>query len=117
VAAVGTISGVGMVRAGSNYHLADGPYWTVDRHLSVQVGNRYCVSDLWIHSRRIVPAAWLYNPLLFSVLAVSFIAIVVRLFFARSVRVHLTHTERAIAWVLAIALFCINWAYVVLCVG
>lgn len=68
-----------------------------------------------LHGR--IGQAWLYNPLLFSVLAVSFIAIVVRLFFARSVRVHLTHTERAIAWVLAIVLFCINWAYVVLCVG
>lgn len=54
---MGTISGVGMVSAGSDDHLADGLYWTVDPHLSVQVGNRYCVSDLWIHSWRIVPAA------------------------------------------------------------
>ena len=64
-----------------------------------------------------VGQAWLYNPLLFSVLAVSFIAIVVRLLFARSVRVYLTNTERAITWILAIVLFCINWAYVILCVG
>jgi len=64
-----------------------------------------------------VSHAWLCNPLLFSVLAVLFIAIAVRLLFARSVRVYLTHTERAIAWVLAVVLFCINWAYVVLCVG
>jgi len=64
-----------------------------------------------------VGRAWLYNPLLFSVLAVLFTAIVVHLVFARSVRVYLTHTERAIAWVLASVLFCINWAYVILCVG
>jgi hypothetical protein len=68
-----------------------------------------------LHGR--IGQAWLYNPLLFSVLAVLFTAIVVRLVFARAVRVYLTHTERAIAWVLAIALFCINWAYVILCVG
>ena len=59
---MGTISGVGMVSAGSDDHLADGPYWTADPELSVQVGNRYCVSDLWIHSRRSVLTAWPDRP-------------------------------------------------------
>lgn len=68
-----------------------------------------------LHGR--VGQAWLYNPLLFSVLGVLLIAIVLRLVFARSVRVYLTHTERAIAWVLAVVLSCINWAYVIWCVG
>jgi len=68
-----------------------------------------------LHGR--IGQAWLYNPLLFSVLGVLFIAIVVRLLFARSARVYLTHTERAIAWALAVVLFCINWAYVIWCIG
>lgn len=68
-----------------------------------------------LHGR--VDQAWLYNPLLFSVLGVLLITIVLRLLFAQGVRVCLTRAERAVAWALAIALFCINWAYIVLCVG
>jgi hypothetical protein len=61
--------------------------------------------------------AWLYNPLLFSALAVFFAVTVLQVVFARSIRVHLTRTERVIAWVLCIALFLANWAYVALRVG
>jgi hypothetical protein len=64
-----------------------------------------------------VVRAWLYNPLLFSVLGLFFAATVVRVIFVRSVRISLTGTERLIAWVLAFALFLANWAYVILYVG
>ena len=64
-----------------------------------------------------VVQAWLYNPLLFSVLGLFFSATAVRVILARSVRIYLTGTERRIAWILAFALLFVNWAYVIFCVG
>jgi len=61
--------------------------------------------------------AWLYNPFLYSVLALFFAATSVRLLFAQTVRIHLTPMERAATWVLAIMLFCANWVYVIFYVG
>jgi hypothetical protein len=61
--------------------------------------------------------AWLYNPLLFSALALLFAACLGRVLFARNVKTTLTRTERHAAWVLGIALFICNWAYVILHVG
>lgn len=61
--------------------------------------------------------AWLYNPLLYSVFALFFIATAMRVFFARSVRIRLTRTERAIAWLLAAVLFAANWVYVIFYIG
>jgi hypothetical protein len=68
-----------------------------------------------LHGR--IGQAWLYNPLLFSVLGLFFGTTAVRIFFARRVRIHLTPTERRIAWLLAIALLAVNWAYIILYVG
>ena len=64
-----------------------------------------------------ITQAWLYNPLLFSVLTLFFTAAVVRILLGRSLRVYLTGTERQIAWILSFALLFINWAYVILYVG
>jgi len=64
-----------------------------------------------------VGQAWLYNPLLYSVLALFFAATAARVIFARSVRIRLAGTERSIAWFAGVALFFANWAYVILCVG
>ena len=61
--------------------------------------------------------AWLYNPLLYSVLALLFAATAVRIISARSLRINLTATERSAAWILAEALFFINWVYVIFYVG
>ena len=61
--------------------------------------------------------AWLYNPLLYSVLALFFAAVGVRVILGRAVRVSLSLTERRAAWILAMALFFANWAYVILYVG
>ena len=61
--------------------------------------------------------AWLCNPLLCSVLGLFVGAAAVRLLLGQTVRVRLTRGERAIAWVLAVALFSLNWAYVIFCVG
>lgn len=61
--------------------------------------------------------AWLYNPLLYSALALFCAVVGVRVIFARVMRVSLTPTERRAAWVLALVLFAANWAYVILCVG
>ncbi|MGB2808563.1 MAG: DUF2752 domain-containing protein [Sedimentisphaerales bacterium] len=57
--------------------------------------------------------AWLYNPLLFSVLALFIAVTGIRILFARGLRIRLTGTERAIAWLLAAILFAANWAYVI----
>ena len=61
--------------------------------------------------------AWLYNPLLYSVLALFVIIVAVRVVLARAVRITLTRAERRAAWILAMALFFANWAYVILYVG
>jgi len=61
--------------------------------------------------------AWLYNPLVFSALAVFFVTAGVRVVFARRLRIQLTQTERAIAWILAITILFANWVYVILYVG
>ena len=61
--------------------------------------------------------AWLYNPLLYSLMVVFFSATAIRVIFARSVRINLTSTERIVAWILAVALFFFNWAYVIVYVG
>ncbi|MHC4559308.1 MAG: DUF2752 domain-containing protein [Planctomycetota bacterium] len=64
-----------------------------------------------------VGQAWLYNPLLYSVFVIFFAATAVRVISARSVRISLTSTERSFAWILAVALFFANWAYVIFYVG
>ncbi len=64
-----------------------------------------------------VVRAWLYNPLLFSVLGLFFAATAVRVIFARSLRISLTGTERLIAWILVFALFLANWIYIIFYVG
>jgi len=61
--------------------------------------------------------AWLYNPLLCSIIALFFTATAARVIFARSVRIRLTPSERVLAWFLAIVLLFANWAYVILYVG
>jgi hypothetical protein len=61
--------------------------------------------------------AWLYNPLLYSVLACFFAATVVRITLARSVRISMTRRERLAAWILGVVLFSVNWVYVIFCVG
>ena len=64
-----------------------------------------------------VPAAWTFNPLLFTVLAVAAALLVVRVAFGRAVRVHLTRAEQRLAWIVGIALVLLNWAYVIVWVG
>ena len=61
--------------------------------------------------------AWLFNPLLYTILAVFFAATAIRIFFARSMRISLTKPERLFAWILAVVLFFANWAYVIFYVG
>jgi len=61
--------------------------------------------------------AWLYNPLLYSVLALFSAAIVVRIIWGRRVSISLTGTERKAAWIVAGALFFANWAYIIFYVG
>jgi len=61
--------------------------------------------------------AWLYNPLLFSVLTLFITVTTIRILFARSIAIRLTRTERVIAWLLAAVVFAANWAYVILYIG
>ena len=64
-----------------------------------------------------VAQAWLYNPLLFSVLSLFSAAIAVRIIWGRSLRINLTGIERSTACILAGALFFANWAYIIFFVG
>jgi hypothetical protein len=61
--------------------------------------------------------AWLYNPLLFSALALFFTDAASRLLFGRTVRIHLTQAERRVAWSAAWVLLALNWIYVIFCIG
>ena len=62
-------------------------------------------------------AAWLRNPLLFTVLGVWAVSILLRVVFARAVRVELTAPGRRIAWLTLIALFLANWAHLIRFMG
>ncbi len=61
--------------------------------------------------------AWLYNPLLFSFLAVLGAGVFVRLAFGRGLEVRLTRRERALGWTTAFVAFTVNWFYVIRYVG
>jgi hypothetical protein len=61
--------------------------------------------------------AWLYNPLLCSLLLLLFLKTSVRLTLGKGVQITLTPTERNLAWFLAAILFAANWLYVIFCVG
>jgi hypothetical protein len=61
-----------------------------------------------------VARAWLYNPLVYSALALFFAAIAVRIISARRLHISLTSKERSAAWILAGAFFLANWIYVIL---
>lgn len=64
-----------------------------------------------------IARTWLYNPLLFTLLALFSAVIGVRVICARSIRINLTSKERSAAWALAGMLFFANWAYVIFFVG
>lgn len=64
-----------------------------------------------------ITQTWLYNPLLYSVIALFSAAIAVRVIWARRLRISLTSTERSAAWIMAGTLFFANWAYVIFYVG
>jgi len=58
--------------------------------------------------------AWLFNPLLFSILGLLLAVVAARLVFGRSLQVRMTRNERIAAWILAAVAACLNWAYVIL---
>ena len=64
-----------------------------------------------------VAQAWLYNPLVYSALALFFAASAVRIISARRLHISLTSRERSAVWVLAGVLFFANWLYVIFFVG
>jgi len=64
-----------------------------------------------------VAQAWLYNPLLYSLLAVFSVVIAVQVIWARGLCISLTSTERSTVWIVAGVLFFANWAYVIFFVG
>jgi hypothetical protein len=57
--------------------------------------------------------AWLYNPLLLSLLIIFCIVTAIRVFFARGIQINLTRIERLFAWILAVILFAGNWMYII----
>jgi len=64
-----------------------------------------------------IAQAWLYNPLLYTVLALFSAVIAVRIIWGRRVSISLTSKERKAAWLVAGMLFFANWAYVIFYVG
>jgi hypothetical protein len=64
-----------------------------------------------------VLGAWLFNPLLFSVLIVAAALLLVRLLTGRKLRLNLTKAEARTAWIIALAAVLVNWAYLIRYVG
>jgi hypothetical protein len=64
-----------------------------------------------------VLSAWRLNPLVFTVLAVVWLLLVVRVAFARAVRIEWTRAAKIAAWVVGVAAVLLNWAYVIAFVG
>ena len=62
-------------------------------------------------------SAWLRNPFVFSLIGLFVLTTIIRLFFARGVRIQLTGPERRMAWALVSAAFLANWTYVIFYVG
>jgi hypothetical protein len=60
---------------------------------------------------------WLFNPLLFTVLALFGASVVLRVVGRRAVRLNLSRTQRKVAWAVAIGLVLLNWLYVIVYVG
>jgi hypothetical protein len=68
-----------------------------------------------LHGRLL--AAWLCNPLVFSVGLLFLVVVIMRIFTGRVIRVTLSLRERRIAWILAAVLVIANWIYVIIRVG
>lgn len=58
-------------------------------------------------------AAWLYNPLVFTMLGYGIVLAVLRLGFARRVRWNLSPRQRRWAWAILIAAILADWVYLV----
>jgi hypothetical protein len=61
--------------------------------------------------------AWLYNPLLYSVLTIAAVWLAIRAMTGCTARVRLSRCERTVAWVAGAAMFLANWIYVITCIG
>jgi len=61
--------------------------------------------------------AWLYNPLVYTLLIACCVLLLLRLALGRRPRVYLTRTQRRLAWSAAAAVVLANWVYVILYVG
>jgi hypothetical protein len=61
--------------------------------------------------------AWLYNPLLFSLLGITGGVLLVSLLTGKTLRITLTRRERLAGWAVLAVLFVANWFYVIRYVG
>jgi hypothetical protein len=62
-------------------------------------------------------AGWLYNPLMFTLLAVFAADALGRLVLARKLELTLTRRQRRVAWIVFLATVLVNWAYLIRYVG
>lgn len=61
--------------------------------------------------------AWLYNPLLFSILSVAGVVVLLSLLSGKTLRIALTSRERLAGWGVLSVVFAANWWYVIRYVG
>ena len=59
--------------------------------------------------------AFLYNPLIFLAGFIFFIIAIIKVLFAKSLKINLTKKEKKIIWVILTILFIVNWVYVIVC--
>ena len=60
---------------------------------------------------------WYYNPLVFSIGIIVIIDLVFRFIFGRTIKISLKRNDRKLVWIFFIAIFLINWAYIIFYVG
>ena len=64
-----------------------------------------------------IVGGWLFNPLLFTILAIIAADLILRLVAGKAVRLVLSKREKLVAWIILAVAFVANWAYIIRYIG
>ncbi|MCD4823354.1 MAG: DUF2752 domain-containing protein [Phycisphaerae bacterium] len=64
-----------------------------------------------------IVGGWLFNPLLFTILAVIVAELILRLAAGKAIRLVLSKWEKRGVWIILAVAFAVNWAYIIRYVG
>ena len=60
---------------------------------------------------------WLFNPLLFTVMAILVADLILRLAAGKAIRLVLAKREKRVVWIILAVVFAANWAYIIRYIG